>query len=280
MGRVICISSQKGGVGKTTTTVNLSTALALAERRCLLVDSDPQGHATLGLDTIHRNGKGTLWHAMAKGVPIRDVVVPTSLAFLHLLPANRELLRAEAELPRIGTKEGRLRGLLEEVKSDYDFILIDTPPALGLLTMNGLVAADSVLIPLQCEFYAFAGLRHYAKFVAVVKEHLNPLLRLEGILLNLLLPEQSLSRRIADEARAWLGGRIFQTIVPWDGTILQSAADGKPLLLQDMKSSASRLYLALAGEVMGKEQGPHPSGEQDFAVLAKSGLGGRIRESA
>jgi chromosome partitioning protein len=258
-GHVICVASQKGGVGKTTTTVNLSTAIAVAEKSCLLVDCDPQGHATQVTASIHGNRKLTLYDAMVGKAGIRDVVVHTSIQFLHLLPANIELLQAEADLPKRARKESVLRSLLSELRRDYDYILIDTPPALGLLTVNGLVASDSLLVPLQCEFYAYTGLKPLLRFVALLREHLHPRLSIRGILLNMLRKDQWISQRIADQARSSMADLVFGTAIPWDPAILECAAHGNSILLQDMTSSSSRRYLDLAREVMGRLTVPSES---------------------
>lgn len=280
MGHVICISSQKGGVGRTTTSVNLSTAFAVAEKSCLLVDFDPQGHATLGLGGIHSGGKGTIYQALIGKAATHEVVVPTSLEFLHILPSNLDLLQAEAELPRMVAKENRLKDLLSNLKEHYDFILIDTPPGLGLMTVNGLVAADSLLIPLQCGFYAFAGLSPYLRFAAMVKKHLNPVLQLEGILLNMVFAQQTLSSRIADQAKACLSDWIFETVIPWDEAVSQAALRGRPLLLQDMRAACSLRYLDLAKELISRGERSGARGDVDFSSLAKSAKGGNWMETS
>ncbi|MEW6669736.1 MAG: AAA family ATPase [Thermodesulfobacteriota bacterium] len=252
MGQVICIANQKGGVGKTTTAVNLSTALALAERSCLLIDCDPQGHASLGAGLNRRALKGTLYHALAGMSPAREAVASTALEFLKVLPGQMELLRVETEWMGRAGKEKALRSILGELKVEYDYTVIDTPPGLGLMVVNALLAADSLLIPLQCEYYALEGLRPYLYFVDLLKRSLHPDIHVEGILLNMFHSGEELSTRIAGQVRSEMEERVFDTVIPWDRHVRESAAQGKPLLLQDITLPASRRYLSLAVEIMDR----------------------------
>jgi chromosome partitioning protein len=263
MGQVICIANQKGGVGKTTTAVNLSTALAMAEKSCLLIDCDPQGHATLGIGLDRQGGKGTLYHALLGRGSAREAVASTALEFLKVLPGQMELLQIEVEWMGRPGKEKVLRSLLRELKVEYDYTVIDTPPGLGLMVVNALMAADSLLVPLQCEFYALEGLRPYLRFVDLLKRSLHPAFRVEGILLNMFHAGEEISTRIVREVRSALEQRIFETVIPWDRHVRESAAHGKPLLLQDMTLQASRSYLSLAREIMGR----HDNQEKGKGVL-------------
>jgi chromosome partitioning protein len=254
MGQVICIASQKGGVGKTTTAVNLSTALAMAEKSCLVIDCDPQGHATLGMGTDGAGREKNLYHALTGRASVRDVVTHTGLEYLDILPGRMELLQAEVEWMRKPGKERILQVLLGGLKPHYDFILIDTPPGLGLLVMNALLASDSLLIPLQCEFYALHGLRHYLRYLDLLRRDLHPGLRLEGILLTMFHADKGLSHALVSELRADLRERVFAAVIPWDPHVRESAAARTPLLLQDVMSLGSQCYLRLARELLSRQR--------------------------
>jgi chromosome partitioning protein len=253
MGKVICIANQKGGVGKTTTAVNLSTALAMAEKSCLLIDWDPQGHATLGTGIRPQGMRGSLSRALAGKGSAREAVARTALQFLHVLPGQHELLRVEVEWRRGTGKEKALRSLLQDLRREYDYTVIDTPPGLGLMVVNALMAADSLLIPIQCEFYALQGLAPYLRFADLLKRTLHPDILVEGVLLNMFHSGEEISQGIAGEVRSRLGERVFDTVIPWDRHVRESAFHGRPLLLRDLTLPASRRYLSLAREIMGAD---------------------------
>ena len=250
MSRIVAVVNQKGGVGKTTTAVNLASGLALAERRTLLVDLDPQGNATTGLGIDKGRLERTIYHVMLEGASIVDVVKPTPLPTLHLVPSDIDLVGAEIELVTQDQREGRLKQALGGVSHGYDYIIIDCPPSLGLLTLNALAAADSALVPLQCEYYAMEGLAHIIKTIGLVRERLNPRLKVEGIVLTMFDGRTSLAAQVRAEAQRHLGDQVMTTIIPRNIRLSEAPSYGKPIMLYDLRSAGSTAYLDLAREVI------------------------------
>ena len=257
MAKVICITNQKGGVGKTTTAVNLSASIAVAEKRVLLIDIDPQGNSTSGIGFSKEQSNGTIYQALLNGSGLREMIQKTSLAYLDLVTSNTDLIGAEVELIQEKDRERRLAHLIKEVESDYDYIFIDCPPSLGLLTNNSLTAAHSVLIPLQCEYYALEGLGQLLKTIRLIKQSLNPRLEIEGILLTMFDIRNNLSHQVAEEVRNHFKEKVFQTVIPRNVRLSEAPSHGKPVLLYDIHSKGAECYLNLASEIManGKKNG-------------------------
>lgn len=250
MSRTVAVVNQKGGVGKTTTAVNLASGLALAERRTLLVDLDPQGNATTGLGIDKGSLEQTIYHVMLEGVGLSTVIKPTVLPSLHLAPSDIDLVGAEIELVSQDQREGRLKTALEAVSDRYDYVIVDCPPSLGLLTLNALTAADSALVPLQCEYYAMEGLAHIIKTIGLVQGRLNPNLKVEGIVLTMFDGRTSLAAQVRAEAQRHLGEQIMTTIIPRNIRLSEAPSHGKPIMLYDLRSVGSAAYLDLAREVI------------------------------
>ena len=250
MGRVIAIASQKGGVGKTTTAINLGACLAQESRRVLIIDIDPQGNASSGLGINGNDQRLTTYEVLIGQAEIKDAIQATALANLDLLPAGQSLSGAEVELVGMMAREGRLRGCLEKVREEYDFILLDSPPSLGLLTVNSLTAADSVLIPLQCEYLALEGLTQLIGSVRLVQDHLNPSLRIEGVLLTMYDARLNLSQQVADEAKKFFAERLYNAVIPRNVRLSEAPSFGKPIVLYDPHSSGAESYRELAREVL------------------------------
>jgi chromosome partitioning protein len=250
MGRVIAIASQKGGVGKTTTAINLGACLAQQGPRVLLLDIDPQGNATSGLGINGNDQRITIYEALLGQSDLRGAVVPTSLASLDLVPSGQRLSGAEVELVGLMARESRLRNCLGPTRTDYDFILVDGPPSLGLLTVNALTAADSVLIPLQCEYLALEGLTQLIGAIRLVQDHLNPALRIEGVLLTMYDARLNLSQQVAEEARKFFAERVYRTVIPRNVRLSEAPSFGKPIVLYDPHSTGAESYRALAKEVL------------------------------
>lgn len=253
MAHIISIANQKGGVGKTTTAVNLSASLAAADRSCLLIDCDPQGNATTGLG-IDRSGLEKGVYDLIFGLlPVEEVVTQTSLSGMHLIGASADLIGAEVEMVAMEDREFRLREALKNARQKYDYIFLDCPPSLGFLTVNALTAADSLMVPLQCEYYALEGLAQLLETVKMVKVGLNPALRLGGILLTMYDNRNNLSRQVVDEVRSHFKESVFETVIPRNVRLSEAPSHGKPILLYDIRSSGAESYFALARELIGRE---------------------------
>jgi chromosome partitioning protein len=250
LAKIITIANQKGGVGKTTTAINLSACLAAAEKKTLLVDLDPQGNATSGVGIVRENGEASIYEVLFDQVTLGEIVCRTALPFLEVAPANRELIGAEIELVGALARESRLKGHLERIRSQYDYILIDCPPSLGLLTINALTASDSVLIPLQCEYYSLEGLSQLMHTIKLVKRALNSNLRIEGIVLTMYDARVNLSAQVLKEVRKHFPEQSMRTIIPRNIRLSEAPSFGKPIILYDIRCSGAESYLNLAKEVM------------------------------
>lgn len=250
MTKIISIANQKGGVGKTTTTINLSSLFAAAEKRTLLIDIDPQSNSSSGLSVT--NHTPSVYEVLVGTKNINEVIITTFMPHLDMLPSNINLVGAEIEMVDIENREALLRNALNKIENNYDYILIDCPPSLGLLTLNALTASDSVLIPVQCEYFALEGLGQLLNTINIVKKHFNKDLSIEGVLLTMFDTRLRLSHQVAEEVRRYFGEKVYKTVINRNVKISEAPSYGKPIILYDAISSGAQNYMSLASEILGK----------------------------
>ena len=254
MGRVIAVANQKGGVGKTTTAINLAASLALSEQRTLLVDCDPQGNATGGIGFPKDPSRRTLYHALILGEPLEKIIVKTQVDGLDLIPADKNLVGAEVELVAAENREYQIKQLIQQVKDNYAFVVMDCPPALGLLTLNALTAADSVLVPIQCEYLALEGVSELLDTLMRIRRTLNPNLTIEGIVLTMYDERTTLSKQVASDLRSFFGSQVFEAVIPRNVRLAEAPSHGKPIHFYDIHSRGAESYINLAKEVISNGQ--------------------------
>jgi chromosome partitioning protein len=259
LSRVFAIANQKGGVGKTTTAINLAASLAANDLRVLLIDSDPQGNATTGLGVAKDPDRPSLYQVLLEGVPARDAIQATELEGLHLISADKNLVGADLELVAIHNREFRLRECIADIREEYRFVIIDCPPALDLLTLNALIAADSVLVPIQCEFFALEGVSELMDTIDRIRDSFQHPLQVEGILLTMYDDRTNLTRQVAADLREFFGDQVFRTVIPRSIRLAEAPSFGKPILGYDPRSRGAESYIKLAKEILDHEQNRLPA---------------------
>lgn len=250
MGKIIAIANQKGGVGKTTTSVNLSSCLAFKGKKVLLIDVDPQGNSTSGLGIDKKNISKSIYDVLINDVEIQDIVLDTVVENLKICPSNIQLAGAEVELVPMISRETRIKEAISGIKSSYDYIIIDCPPSLGLLTLNSLTAADTILVPIQCEYYALEGLSQLMNTVKLVQKHLNPNLEVEGVVLTMFDARTNLSIQVVEEVKKYFKNKVYRTVIPRNVRLSEAPSFGLPIILYDPKSKGAECYMELAEEVI------------------------------
>lgn len=253
MSKIVSLANQKGGVGKTTTAINLGACLAACERRVLIVDLDPQANATSGFGKA-KNLEQSVYRVLVDGLDMRDIIQPTEIPTLHVAPSSVDLVGAEVELSDMPGREFRLHQALESVARGYDYVFVDSPPSLGLLTVNGLAAADSVLVPMQCEYFALEGVSQLLDTIDRVRDALNDKLDIEGIVLTMYDDRTNLARQVAEEVRGHFGDKVYQTVIPRNVRLGEAPSFGKPIILYDIRSRGSEAYLNLATEFIRRAE--------------------------
>lgn len=250
MSKIIAIANQKGGVGKTTTSVNLSSCLAVKGKKILIIDIDPQGNTSSGLGIDKTKIRKSIYDVIINGIPIEETLVDTKIDTLKLSPSNIQLAGAEVELVSVISRETRLKFALESIKDKFDYIIIDCPPSLGLITLNALTAANTILVPIQCEYYALEGLSQLMNTVGIIQKHLNPALKVEGVVLTMFDARTNLSIQVVDEVKKYFGNKVYRTIIPRNVRLSEAPSYGLPIILYDSKSKGAECYMDLADEVI------------------------------